>query len=87
MRATIDRKQSWEKQTFWKLENGWTAIVNFGVYGENISQLIDNTTGFRWQACNGREDLPEFARAWVTPIAEGHWQTLVRPIFERHYPT
>lgn len=84
MKAKHDNRQSWEKQQYWKLDNGWTAIVEFSPhYGDYITQLYNKDV--KWQACNGLKDLPDFAKDWVTPISPGHWQTLVRTNFEKDW--
>jgi hypothetical protein len=54
--------RSWEKQTWYRLENGWTAVVEYNPsYGEFVKALlgpgVDDPCGKDgpvWLACNGR---------------------------------
>lgn len=83
MNGTYNHKQSWLRQHVFTLENGWTATIESSYYGDMISCLEKD--GYVWHCSNGQADLPEFAREWVQPIAPGHWQTLVRPLFNKQY--
>lgn len=46
--------KSWEKQTFFLLDNGWEATVEWNqCYGEFVKAL-ESPDGKRWQASNGK---------------------------------
>ena len=61
--------QSWEKQSWWLLENGWTAIEEYNqCHGPFIKALLGpgvsepcGKSGPVWLACNGRP--PELGAA------------------------
>jgi hypothetical protein len=75
-----DLENSWGKQDYWKLNNGFTVIVEYSPhYGEYISQIFNSK--IRYCACDGIEKFPDWARAWIEPIAPGHWQTIMKPKF------
>lgn len=58
---------SWERQSFWQLSNGWTAITECSpFYGEMVTALYDGQS--MWQCPNGLTGLPQFARSWIEPI-------------------
>ena len=52
MTATV-LPQSWEKQTYYQLSNGWIAVEEEGHYGWFIRTLENKKTGKRWEASNG----------------------------------
>lgn len=55
---------SWEKQQWYKLANGYTAIVEHNPhYGLMVTGLFSETA--EWSCCNGLQDIPDYARPWV----------------------
>lgn len=88
MKATYDNENSWEGGQWWKLENGFTAIVGYGHCGEYVTKIFPTGLEVRdgWQACNGDDDAPDWAKPWIQPTSPGHWQTVMRPCFEKCWP-
>lgn len=84
MKGTFIKERSWEKQRYFRLDNGFTICTESMHDGRERVARIEHGSEV-WCACNGRETLPksfEWALAWVKPIAEGHWQTVMFPDFE-----
>ena len=52
MKATRD-KRSWEKQTLWKLENGWIATEEYSDHYGGFIKKLDSPDGKMWLASNG----------------------------------
>lgn len=77
--------RSWEKQTYFKLENGFTVCVEWNqAYGNLVTHIEGN--GEVWHGCNGIESLPEcmqWAMEWWKPVAPGHWQMIMQPTIEQ----
>lgn len=85
-------RQSWEKQSVWKLENGWIATVEYNtIYGGMISRLeapngeLLATGKAYWHCSDGLSTLPDFARLWVETVVQSSNTQLVRPRFDRGY--
>lgn len=80
MKAKYDKERSWEKQSFFDLENDCSIRVEYNpFYGPLVTAIADFEG--EWFACNGLESLPErfaFARAWIEPITPGHWQRVMK---------
>lgn len=78
-------RESWIKQSYFDLSNGYQVCIEHNqAYGELVTSISGN--GDIWHACNGRDSLPDhmkWAMSWVVPIAEGHWQHVMVPNFER----
>lgn len=85
MTGKYNKRQSWEKQTVYKLENGAKVTLEYNQhYGEYVSR-IDLPNGDRWHCSNGNKDLPEFAQGWVEVVHALSNLSLVRPKFDRVY--
>jgi hypothetical protein len=85
MNGKYNRKESWEKQSVYDLDNGWSATLEYSHYGEMVARLDSPDRKTYWHCSNGIKDLPEFAREWLNG---GDWwaiQDLVRPKFTKIY--
>jgi hypothetical protein len=72
--------QSWEKQTFWKLNNGMTVIEEYNqCYGPFIKGIEDKDGA--WHACDGRHTMEERFKF----ILEWDDGTLIRPNFQKKH--
>lgn len=56
MKATRDNKKSWEKQTLWKLENGWVATEEWNHFHGSFIKRLDSPEGKMWLASNGSKE-------------------------------
>jgi len=84
MKAKLNRRLSWEKQTVWDLENGWRATEGWNqAYGPMLTRLEKD--GAVWHCHNGLAELPEFARSWVETVVQSCNQQIVRPAFTRSH--
>jgi hypothetical protein len=81
MTGRIIKRECWEKQHFFRLENGVKVCIEWNQhYGEFIKRL-DDKDGY-WVASNGLQTLPErfhFVLEWKDE------HNLIRPNFERVY--
>jgi hypothetical protein len=92
----FDKRQSWEKQSVYKLDNGWTATLEYSHYGEMVSRL-DSPKGeivsyknapqgkAYWHCSDGHTDLPDFARPWIKIVVPSAGTEIVCPGFEKDY--
>lgn len=97
MIGKFDKRQSWEKQQVFKLDNGWTATVEYSVhYGEMVSRLDSpkgeivshkNATKGKayWHCSDGLDDLPDFAQSWREVVVMSAQTEIIRPRFEKEY--
>ena len=87
MKATRDKNNSWEGSEWWNLDNGFTAVVEYGHCGEYVTKLFPKGSGVRdgWRASSG-DAPPDWAKSWIQPTSPGHWQTVMRPCFEKVWP-
>ena len=84
MKGTYIKDRSWEKQRYYRLDNGCVICTESMWDGRDHVKSIESGSDV-WYACNGIETLPksfEWALEWVRPIAEGHWQKVMFPSFE-----
>ena len=84
MKGTFIKERSWEKQRYYRLDNGFTICTESMHDGRERVAKIEHCSGV-WYACNGIYTLPKsfkWALAWVKPISEGHWQKVMFPDFE-----
>lgn len=96
MTGKYNRRQSWEKQQIYDLDNGWSATVEHSHYGPMVSRL-DSPAGevvsFKncpkgkpyWHCSDGFDDLPEFARPWLKTIHQLTGTQIVTPGFTKEY--
>jgi hypothetical protein len=82
MKASRNNVDSWEKQTCYDLENGWSAIVEFSpIYQNHITRLDNPERTTYWHCSNGLTNLPEFAKPWIRG-GDGPDHRLVNPQFQ-----
>jgi hypothetical protein len=71
MNGTYMPYESWEKQSVWKLDNGWIATTGYSVHYGEFVQRFDIPTGKHtngktyWHCSDGIEHLPDFAKPWL----------------------
>ena len=83
MDATYNRDKSWEKQSFYDLDNGYEIAVESSFYGCHLTTINDKNGNLIWHCSSGLNSLPAWAHSWITPIAPGHWDKIVCPKIKR----
>jgi hypothetical protein len=91
LKARYDKDFSWNGRQWYDLENGCKIAVEYNVFYGDLVKVICDVEG-EWRANDGLDSLPErfpWAKAWIAPIAEGHWQRVMRPNLDiiPHTPT
>ena len=81
MKGTLEKSRSWEKQSFYMLENGLTVVIECNpTYGEMVTSVID-ADNILWHCSRGTPP-PSFMADWVEKVL---FYNLVRPKFEKVY--
>lgn len=78
------KDKSWEKQSYYKLDNGYTVRLEDSFYG-NMVAAIELNDDIIYHCSNGLDSAPDWIKDWIEPISEGHWQKLIRPRFTMIY--
>ena len=76
------KDRSWEKQRLYELENGYIITVETGAYGCMISNIQNKKGIILYHSSDGMEAAPDWIKPWILPIADGHWQRVIRPCFD-----
>ena len=92
MKGKYNTRQSWEKQSVYKLDNGWTATLEYNMsYGEFISRLdapkghlLGNGKPY-WHCSDGLAHLPDFAQGWREVVVKTAGDELVRAGFTKRF--
>lgn len=88
MTGKFIRGKSWEKQKFFKLDNGYVVRVENSYYGDIVAAIHTDEGEILYHVSRGHDAIPEkltWLREWIHPIAEGHWDTIIRPDFTAIY--
>jgi len=86
MKGKYLKKRSWERQSFYKLDNGYIVVIEYNQhYGDMVSSVRSgkNSNKVLWHCSNGSKNKPNWLLSWEKPISKGHWQTLTRPCFDK----
>ena len=78
------KDRSWEKQSYYKLENGYTARIEDSYYGPIVA-AIESDNSIIYHCSNGVDSAPDWVKDWIKPITQGHWQKTIRPCFTMIY--
>jgi hypothetical protein len=84
MNGKRNNRLSWEKQTYFDLDNGVRVCVEYGFYGEFIKSAEDKEGV--WYANKGQDTLPErfkFLLEWNEVVVKSCNDKLIRPKFEK----
>ncbi len=78
--------ESWEKQTWWQLENGFRICEEWSqCYGPFVKRM-ESPAGESWDASRGQPPAGPFAfaEAWREG-GTGHAARLIRPRFDKQF--
>jgi hypothetical protein len=79
------KDKSWEKQSYYKLDNGYTVRVEYNSCYGGVVAAIELNDEIIYHCSNGLKTAPTWIKEWIEPIAENHWQKLIRPRFTMIY--
>lgn len=81
MKGKYLKEESWEKQSFYALDNGFIVVVEYSALTPMVSSVRKDGE-IIFHCSDGMDKAPEWIKSWEQPISKGHWQTIIVPMFE-----
>ena len=79
------KKQSCDRTQYYELDNGFVVKIEWNlVYGDMVAAVLKNNA-IIYHCSNGIDTAPEWIKKWYTPVVPGHWQKIIKPLFNHIY--
>ena len=85
MQGKYLKDRSWEKQSFYKLDNGFIVRIEFNqFYGDMVAAVLEDDE-IIWHCSDSHKTAPLWIRNWTRVIHKKSNTKSIKPLFERIY--